>query len=225
MKHALIVATALLSVSCAEPNEAPALSDAHRANATATADLALLSDALESIRRRHGEVDSGLLLNDAASDAALNDAEARLGCRLPLELRSLWQWRNGEQSDLFIWYHRFLPLEAALIERDELLSSTFAVRRGRNWVPVFDFEGEWYAVECSDVAELASPVVHFFIEDDPRIAYANLTTFMQTMAQGMTDGAITWDGSAWRANTRLLSTIHSARNPGIRFPYAVPDGG
>ncbi|MDX1545833.1 MAG: SMI1/KNR4 family protein [Rhodothermales bacterium] len=203
------------------PHQPEAITDAHRARAQDAASLDALTQALRDIEAWHRENGTGVVLHEGADAAALDALEARIGCVLPLELRTLWGWKNGEQTDRFIWYHRFLPLEAALAERETLTSEAWG-GWPPTWIPVFEFEGEWYGVECGAAGLLASPVVHYFIEDEPRVSHTNLTAYMQTMAAATREGALTWKDGWWEDDPRRLSRIHAALNPGLGFPYYVP---
>lgn len=224
MKYALLGSVLLVFSSCTEshvPHPPETITEAQRARAREAASLDALAEALHAIETWHRENSTGIVLHDGADAAALDAAEARLGCRLPQELRTLWGWKNGEQTDRFIWYHRFLPLEAALAEWETLTSEAWGGWHP-HWIPVFEFEGEWYGVECGATGLLASPVVHYFIEDEPNVSHTNLTAYMQTMAAAMKEGALTWGDAWWEDDPRHLARIHAALNSGLGFPYYVP---
>lgn len=88
---------------------------------------------------------------------------------------------------------------------------------------MFEFEGEWYAVECGAGKTRGGPVFHYFTEDVPKPAYLNLTRYMQFIAEGIQQGALRWDGLLWKEDTGALSRIHARLNPGVGFPYHVPE--
>lgn len=180
--------------------------------------------AIESIRSFHARHGTGMQLNAPASDADIERAEAFFDCKLPEELITLWRWHDGESTEKFIWYHKFLSVQESM-SAYRLLVYTPLTEWRRSWVPVFAFEGEWYGVACAEQRTTASPVVFYFIESGPAAAYSNLTRYMQTMAEALANGALAWDGGDdwWREDIGGLAASHARLNPGIPFPYYVGD--
>ncbi|MDJ0705396.1 MAG: hypothetical protein QNJ46_19100 [Leptolyngbyaceae cyanobacterium MO_188.B28] len=111
----------------------------------------------------------------------------------------------------------------AAIENHQELTSNPILGWPQTWIPVFEFEGEWYAVECGPDKILGSPVIHFFIEDEPATAYLNLTLYMEVMSDAMHQGALRWDGQWRREDLPVVSQIHKRLNPAIGFPYHVAE--
>ena len=221
----LLISTSVILGACAEVSSDHLITDAQRKNAIATSDVEELRYAINAIEQRHNDLETGLQLNEGASSEEIGAIEEALDCKLPIELRQLWEWRNGERTESFLWYHRFLSTKDAVVEFRSLRSNEWGEPWRLNWIPVFEFQEEWYGVECGKVSTIASPVIHYFVEEGPKIAYSNLTSYMKTMAEAMVSGAITWDGVAWSDNGYDLSKIHAKHNLGIKFPYYVPDDG
>lgn len=226
----LIVVMALGSVACMDTGydrqsvpsyPQPVLSDRQREIAGERADLPQLLAALESIEAFHAENRTGLELQPPLGKAALEEALAEFPCKVPDELRALWAWRNGEVTDKFIWYHRFLPVQDA-IEQYKMLAAEPVPGWSRDWIPIFEFQEEWYAVECSPEPTPGAPVIHYFVEDDPKQAYVNLTVYMKVMSEAMREGALRWKSEWWEDDLRSLARIHARLNPEIGFPYHVP---
>lgn len=192
-----------------------------RRRAAELADNARLLAAADRIREWHDENGTGLSLNDAMSGSSALVATLEFGCDLPEELLALWRWRNGESSDVFTWYHRFLSLEDALAEYHALIRSPVYAWQP-NWIPVFEFQEEWYFVECARTAVAGAPVSLYFSETGPLYAYVNLTTFLDTMATAMARGAVRWENGAWQQDEGMLKNIHDELNASGTFPYAVP---
>lgn len=198
-----------------------------RATAAAASDVEAMLDALARIEgwHRRGSTTTVGALRAGATDAQLDALEAALGCALPEEARALWRWRDGQQGagdlDPLVWYHGLLPIEHALAEYRTLRTADWA-DWDATWVPVLAFEGEWYFVECGTTRVAASPLLHWFVEDDPKPAYASLTTFFATQAEAMDAGAIALVDGAPEADERALAAIHARHNPGVPFPYHVP---
>ena len=201
---------------------------AMRAAAVATTDVEAMLDALSRIEGWHARERTGLTsaLRGGVPVAELDAAEARLGCRLPDDLRALWRWRDGhtdaDGGAAFAWYHQLLPLHEALAQHDALRATP---RSGwhASWLPVLYFEGEWYFVECGTRPTAASPLMYYFAESGPAPAYASLGTYVATMAEAMATGAVTHAGDGLDADEAALAAIHARRNPGLPFPYHVAD--
>nr|WP_251068257.1 SMI1/KNR4 family protein [Marinobacter sp. C7] len=191
-------------------------------NASDAADIAELRAALETIEGHHQGNETGIQLNQGAKPEDIAQLERELQCKIPQELLEIWKWHNGESTSNFIWYHRFLSVEEALAEYRELTTQEWSLWEP-DWVPVFEFEGEWYGVKCDEDRKIASPVVFHFIEDEPHIAYLNLTRYMKTMAIALEQGALSWGGIAWEEDPYRLDDIFSELNPGLAFPYFVPE--
>ena len=185
-------------------------------------DIRMLNESLKTIQRHHLANKTGVRLNKGISLDIIDKLEEELQCKIPRELKEVWKWRNGEESQSFIWYHRFLSADDALAQYQELTSNSWSLWQP-DWIPVFEFEGEWYGVQCSEKVKDASPVIFYFVEDEPRVAYVNLTRYMATMAEAMEKGALTWDGIGWKEDDFLFQEIYSKLNPSTKFPYSITE--
>ena len=201
---------------------------AMRAAAIATTDIEAMLDDLSRIEGWHARERTGLVpaLRGGVPLAELDAAEAALGCRLPDDLRALWRWRDGHADDgagpVFTWYHQLLPLHEALARYRELRAAPY-VDWDASWLPVLYFQEEWYFVECGPAPVAASPLMFLFTESGAAPAYASLTTYFATMADAMAAGAVARDGHGLGADERALAAIHARHNPGLPFPYHVPE--
>ena len=180
----------------------------------------ILTSALATIKDFHAINNTGLILNPPASQAEIDTAESAFGCRIPRELNILWRWHNGESTEKFIWYHRFLSSENAVREYRELTSAPDSTWK-KEWIPVFEFEGEWYGVECAGQQAAASPVVFYFVESGESVAYTNLTRYMQVMANAMEKNVLGWSDDWWVDNVQGMADTHGLFNKEIPFPYYV----
>lgn len=177
--------------------------------------------ALDSIRDWHSANRTGLSLNPGVDADALADRLDEFPCQVPTELRSLWGWSNGESTDRFVWYHRFLSVSDSVDEYNRLLREPY-YDWNSSWIPVLEFQEEWYFVECSDQLVAASPVSKYFIETGPSHNYTNLTALFETMAAAMERQAVSWEEDWWgRDDVSALSDIHAEFNDSGHFPYAV----
>lgn len=225
MRRAVLVSLAALCLAgCLLANPEPALrfSNTDFERAQEHFDAARLRSALEEIAAWHGSQSSGLALRGGLSKEELDAIEQELDCHLPEELRLLWQMHDGEDTGALTWYHRFLPAQDAIAEWRAVRSYPYTPWR-RQWIPVFHFQEEWYFVECSGTPRAASPVGHFFIEDEPRLVYLSLTAMLETTAAGMREGVLRWDpAGVIEGDVTSIAAIHARFNAGASFPYYMP---
>lgn len=200
--------------------------DAQRGkSAEAAYDRALLIKSLEEIEAWHVDNDTGVaaILAPGLSAASIVAELSETRCQPTEELQALWSWHNGATAPLpFVWYHDFLSLREALNERKRLVLNPL-IPWDPEYLPFLAFEGEWYAAYCGKDVTNAGPIIHYFLEDSPRVTYVNLTVFMATMAEALRSGAVRWEDGAMAEDIRRLRAIHQYRNPGYEFPYYVPD--
>ena len=190
-----------------------------------TFDRELLITSLNEIEAWHIRNDTGVEKNLAAgrnTASILADFDG-IDCKPTEELRTLWSWRDGGIGAVpFIWYHDFLPSREALAEYKRLQRIPL-LRWDPRYIPIFSFEGEWYAAYCGEGADNAGPVAHFFLEDEARITHTNLTMFLASMAEAFDTGAIRWENEGMAEDLRQVYRIHQKHNPGYSFPYYVPE--
>ncbi|MEM7430927.1 MAG: hypothetical protein AAF351_03190 [Pseudomonadota bacterium] len=186
------------------------------------ADADAMITALEQIHDWHTANDTGLELQPALNHGALTEGLSVFPCDVPGELITLWSWRDGESSNRFIWYHRFLSVSDAADEYLRLLTED---EWKAHWIPVFEFEGEWYFVDCEKDASIGSPVSLYFNESGPSYNYVNLTSYLQTMAAAMDRGLLNWNEGWWAGTDKVqdLASVHAEFNEGVSFPYYIPE--
>jgi len=114
--------------------------------------------------------------------------------KLPQEVYDLYQWRNGSASEsgIFLYLHHS-PLERAL-ENSEFTNypEGIDIRIEDNdppyLFPVFEFEGEYFAVQ-GDVAEAETSLVfHIGSEGGTSLVFNSLTTMMLSIAESYESG-------------------------------------
>lgn len=185
-----------------------------------------LKRSLNDIVAWHSEHKTGLTdsLVEGISVPSIEAAFSENECQPTDELKALWSWRNGEKSSVpFVWYHDFLSMEESQSEYKWLLLNPL-VRWDPSYIPVFTFEGEWYAAYCGPMSGKSGPVAHFFLEDEAKITYTNITTFLSTMAEALRSGAVSWKDEAMVDDINKIYRIHQKHNHGLEFPYYVPKG-
>jgi len=183
-----------------------------------------LQRSLHAIEAWHRKNNTGLAdsLRDGLPVSSIERAFSNDDCQPNEELKALWSWRNGEDSYIpFIWYHDFLSVEDAQSEYNWLRFNPL-ISWDPNYIPLFSFEGEWYAVYCGPDSEKAGPIIHFFLEDEPKISYTNLTTFLVTMAEALDSGAVSWINGGMVEDIGGIYRIHQKYNANTNFPYYVP---
>jgi len=188
-------------------------------------DRELLVKSLNEIEAWHVQHETGIadVLAPGRNPSLIEAEFPGTECRLTEELKALWSWRDGGISSVpFVWYQDFLPLEEALSEYRSLRLNPL-VRWDPRYIPVFSFEGEWFAAYCGEGADKAGPIVHYFLEDKPRITYVNLTVFLASMAEALRGGGVRWRGGAMKDDVGKMFSIHRKFNPGYPFPYYIPD--
>lgn len=193
--------------------------------AKAAYDRELLIRSLNEIEAWHAENDTGVasVLRTGRNPSSIVAELAGTDCSPTEELKSLWSWRDGGISAVpFVWYHDFLPLQEARSEYKWLQLNPL-VQWDPRYIPIFSFEGEWYAAYCGEGANTAGPIIHYFLEDEPRVTHANLTVFLAGMAEALRSGAVWWENDAMVDDIRKLRFIHKKYNRGYDFPYFLPD--
>lgn len=201
-------------------------SSAQLRSADAAYDSRELQLSLSKIEAWHRKNNTGLAdsLREGIAVTTIELAFSEKDCQPNEELITLWSWRNGEDSYApFVWYHDFLSVEEALSEYNWLRLNPL-IRWDPKYIPLFTFEGEWYAVYCGPNGGKAGPIVHFSLEDGARVSYTNLTTFLASMAETLNSGAVTWTSEAMADDIGRIYRIHQKHNNNIMFPYYVPRG-
>ncbi|MEK7412070.1 MAG: SMI1/KNR4 family protein [Planctomycetota bacterium] len=192
-------------------------------------DALVLKRALDDIEAWHRKCGTKVsqLLQPPLSSSEIEMKIGRLGIELPEEVRLLYQWKNGSKDagvlryPLF-WYHHFLSLEQAIGEREKLRANS-ELGWHANWWPLFDFEGEYYFVEC-DSKRSALPIM-FYSGEDTEIyyAYLNLTTMLETASAILNKDIVKAgdEGFSLDGDVKLIFKEHKRFNDGARFPYQV----
>lgn len=188
-----------------------------------------MQQALEQILQWHREHTTGIsdALQPGLSRADILEKFEDLPCRPTEELIQLWSWHDGVEtaSTPFIWYHDFLPLDKAVATYKRFtINRLTGLGWKRNWIPVFEFEGEWYFTECYDEVRPAGPVGYLFIEETRTYySYLNLTRMMQTQAEWLRQGMISWNygTEAMEENIQEMAEVYRKLNEGAEFPYNV----
>ncbi len=185
----------------------------------------LLLDALERIMmwlEENARVIVAAFLPGLQSEEISSKLDT-LPFKLSQEVHDLYRWRNGTQRELGLFvYHSFMPLDVAL-EYSEYLNNEELVKNRREGVPmylfpIFDFDGEYFAVVGSDTVMETTPVYHVSDCFDCSLAFNSLSTMMLTIAESYEVGVYTSNSEVsveWK-NTRLFEEIRTKYNPGTK---------
>lgn len=97
------------------------------------------------------------------------------------EVKELYRWHNGDVmcSPIF-GYLSFLDLDTAC-EISESLNGIYP--QSRYIFPVFDFDGEYFAIECGEDMTIANSVFHVSDCHELSFAFINLTSMMLALAE------------------------------------------
>lgn len=222
----VLIVIVLGSTAC-RPQAVSPFNDEHRAKAEETFEAADMIASLDQILAWHQthQTDIPAALNPGQDRAAILEAFAELPCQPTEELLQLWEWHNGTQPvhSPFIWYHNFLSVEAAIAEYKSLTKNPLIPWR-EEWLPIFEFEGEWYFVECYQDIKPASPVGYYFLEDtETYYTYLSLTRMIETSAAYFEQNGVVWDQDegGMVEEIRHVFDIHQTFNDGAQFPYHV----
>jgi hypothetical protein len=152
--------------------------------------MSSLVNALERIvnwlQQNYPEAASSL--QPGLSCQAIKAQVAGLPFSLPKKVYELYQWRNGmDREDIdFFYYFRFIPLDEALeiIKFFEESEDTLGSHIPFCWFPLFEFEGEYIGAIGTELVTEDSPLVYVDPDEgDEYVAYTNLTSMMQTIAE------------------------------------------
>jgi len=107
------------------------------------------------------------------------------------EVRSLYQWHDGiNNSRELFHYHTFLPLDEALAIRKSWIESNNAnnfTLYNPELLPLFEFEGEYYCIECTKLSENSGSI--WFVYHDTSQVYNSLTTMLFALLECYETGA------------------------------------
>lgn len=152
-------------------------------------------------------------------------AESLLPYRLPKEVYTLYQWRNGQSIEAdFLPGYTFLPLEEAVNEYRLLMEYN---KHGWNslWFPLLTFEGDYYVVLC-DNEQQESSLVMLSYSEDPYIyvADSSLEAMVRTILEAYQVGAYYQADSYWQVNDSEVATIRSKYSPNFRLFFGEEGG-
>ena len=139
-----------------------------------------LTSSLEAIAQWHEAHETGLAdqLAPALPENEISERLADIDCNPTAEMLALWSWHNGGSGNTpMVWYHDFLSVDEAIMQYRLLTLNPMAPWDPR-YLPLFYFEGEWYAAYCGEEGLQASRVLPYFQEDALRVTNRTHTSFL-----------------------------------------------
>jgi hypothetical protein len=153
--------------------------------------MSALTDALNQIMgwlQEHSP-DCASNFESGLSFEAIEEKLAQLPFRVSAEVYELYQWRNGNPYCGVFVYHRLLDLDTALEYAEGINDSYWLGVRTEDGdppylFPVFDFDGEYFAVSGSDHLTHTTPIFHIGCDDGSvSIAFTSLTNMILALAE------------------------------------------
>ena len=119
----------------------------------------------------------------------IDERISSLPCKLSQEIYDLYQTHDGTEgeSELFV-YHSFMPLDTAIeyfeyLNEKESIQFRYLDGDPTYLFPVFDFQGEYFAIAGGETITETSPVYHVSDCCECSIAFNSLSTMMLTLAE------------------------------------------
>ncbi|WP_206688603.1 SMI1/KNR4 family protein [Cyanobacterium stanieri] len=168
------------------------------------------------------------VLNKGLSILEIDEKLKNFERKIPEELKDLYQWHNGTNinSDLeLFYYHYFLSLEESLEIYHEWMGFNQKERfciYPENLLPIFGFEGEYYAIECFRDEQKTGKIWHIF--HDQMCVYDSLYLMLKSFLEAYEKEAykIVLVDNYWETevNEQLVSEIKLKYNP-VRHEVAL----
>ena len=186
--------------------------------------MSALTDALDRIMAWLQE-NSPICASDFEAPLSLSVIEEKLSqlpFHVPEEVYELYQWRNGNPDCGVFVYHRLLNLDTAL-EYSQGINDTYWLKvRAEDGdplylFPIFDFDGEYFAVSGSDSPNQTTPIFHIGCDDGSvSFAFTSLTQMMAAIAECYETGvyAVRSDGKVTVTDEIRFGEIRRKHNPG-----------
>lgn len=157
-------------------------------------------------------LDASLQKNDPAlyatlqaplTHAEIQALEKKYDTQLPAELRELYRWKNGQRLDdqtrSLVGPRTFMPLEEALLNRDELndlttseqIEDQFKIKNWWrvSWIPIFENGGGNYLCYDTEGTFTGTPnqiLGYYHCENYRQAVSPNLITFLEDTMTGYT---------------------------------------
>lgn len=158
---------------------------------------------------------------------------SNLPFKIPKEVYDLYQWRNGTDSKAMIFvYHYFWYLDMALEISSDCVNDPWSLELREEagepfyLFPIFEFEGEYFAVLGETTQVETAPVYHIAAKGAGIArAFNSLTTMMQAIAESYETGVyqLTPEGRL-ELNYEKFRRLRLKYNPGTVDSLYVEGG-
>ena len=174
-----------------------------------------MADILNELALRAPDANALLNPGIAYSEAVSALSAAGFKHTPPNEWFDIYAWKNGCGSDGGLWspelfhYHSFLSVEGGINEWKNVIHEAPDLWSD-SLLPIFYFEGEFYAVDCS--AEVSNRGKVFFIYHDITLAYDSLGSMLESIAECHRNGGYTGAAVDVVVNEELVAQTKAAWN-------------
>ena len=211
----------VLVSACGRPEPGPAAKPVHQSRAKSQYDARVFDASLATIVAWHDSVGTGWSAPAGPEPDAVSARFEDLGFTLNDELRTLWS-RHTPPDDAppLVYGYRLLSAEAAR-EHYDALRADASVPWRPNWVPVLEGDAQWLVVESSRSGAPAGPVVAVRPDEEPVVAFTNLTRLFEAIATALADSTSRWTDETVRIEPDVFRRAHGASNPELQLPAHV----
>ena len=184
-----------------------------------------LTDSLNQIlewHRRNNTPASRLLQPGLSEDEIMSKLQP-LPFKVSRELVELYSWRDGTalgeegEDTSFFEIHRFLPLDEAVSNFQEVHPEAKDSDELSNWVQVFqDITSDGYAVSGGPEMVDCSPVV-LLMEGEVEKVFSSLAKMMETVAAAFRAGAMGWEDDEMETDFFAWAELARRIDPKIEY--------
>lgn len=152
---------------------------------------------IETIRKLDSQIartrtDYYQVLKEPLNDLEINALEEKYKIKIPIDLRLLYKWKNGQNRnsfESFVNNSMFIPLEETLqiaAENTSMIGTDFEIENWWNekWLPIFhNGGGDYICYDCHGTfTENKGQLIEFWHgENDRNVISLNLETFISRL--------------------------------------------
>lgn len=183
-----------------------------------------LTDALNRILawlEKHNPI-SASGFQPGLSSEIIEERLSALSFCVPQEVYELYKWRNGDVTHSMVFgYLWLLNLDKACEYSEGINDNVLLEIREQNGeppylFPMFDFDGEYFAVKGSEIPTATAPIFHISDDCSVSFAFTSLTAMMLAIAECYETGiyAVREDGKIEVIDAVKFGEIRRKYNPG-----------
>lgn len=185
-----------------------------------------LIDSLEQVLdwHRSHNTPAARLIQPGLGEAEILAQLAEVPFKVTREFIELYKWHNGTalgdegEDTSFFEYHRFLPLEDAMLVFRETYAITKEFYDLTDWVQVFqDPAGDGYGLSGGPEVQDRAPVVFLFEGEGVRVVFDSLEKMMETVVAAFKEGAMGWEDDQLETDFFGWGRVAHRINPNIKY--------